>query len=107
MSIYSIWNHHKRLYDYYETSESDAAVSAPKPKHLKPAALGMTPEEAAWPLPDKAKHVGNGKYPHGYVAAPKGDSAGLGFIDLDLTPGSMLVLGVLGFLAWTALKRRA
>lgn len=105
--IYSVWNHAERRYDYYQTGEKSAKVNAPTPKHLSGAhELGMTPEEAAWPLPMGAKLVGSGKIPKGMIAERGGQS--LGFFELR-NPVHALLLGGLGlalFMEWKKRKRR-
>ena len=101
--MYSVWDHAARIYHYYETPDSSAATSAPKPAHLRSAhKLGLSPERAAWPLPSDAKPVGRGKYPKGMIASKHN---ALGFIPLDFTPMNMLVLGGLGWLIYKHWKR--
>ena len=105
--MYSVWDHAKRHYDYYRTPEESHSVNAPKPKHLTSTSLGLAPEQAAWPLPSKARHVGKGKYPKGQIASHKRfDLSGLGLIP-DLTPTNILLMGALGFMVWKyVLKQR-
>jgi hypothetical protein len=99
---YSVWDHANRVYNYYQTPENSAATSAPKPAHLRSSILGMSPEEAAWPLPSGAAFVGTGKYPRGHIASPgSAGRTGLGFFGIfDSGPGNLLLLGALGFVAW-------
>lgn len=102
--MFSVWDHANRVYKYYESPEASAATSAPKPAHLRSATLGMSPEEAAWPLPSNAKFVGRGKYPRGQIASTQSSGNGLGMI--DFTPGNMFLFGVVGFMTWRFLQRR-
>lgn len=99
--MYSIWNHADRQYDYYRTPETSSATSAPKPGHLRPTQLGLSPEKAGWPLPSSARKVGAGKYPKGFIAS-KQSGMGLGIIP-DLTPTNIVLMGALGFMVYTFL----
>lgn len=98
--IYSIWDHAKRAYDYYEAPGPDAATSSPRPGHLRNDRLGAVPEEAAWPLPAGARRVGAGKYPRGMVASRSSGGGPLGLFSLDVTPTNLLLWGVLGYVTW-------
>jgi len=103
--MYSEWDHAQRRYNYYRSPDSDAATSAPKPAHLRSAALGLSPEKAAWPLPSNARLVGTGKYPKGFIAS-KQSSNGLG---IDLSPRSptgIIVYGALAFAAYSFWKKK-
>jgi hypothetical protein len=98
--IYSVWDHARREYDYYQTPNKNGATQAPKPGHLRnKGELGLTPEEAAWPLPANAVRVGGGKYAKGMIATSKGGLSGLGFIP-DLSPMNLVLMGALGWVAW-------
>lgn len=91
MTTYSIWNHGKRAYDYYEAPGA-APTGAPRPRHLKHRPLGLAPEQAAWPLPENARRVGSGREPRGYVAS-------LGIVP-DLTLSSLVVYGGIALALW-------
>ena len=99
---FSVWDHASRRYDYYRTPEKSADTHAPKPAHLRSAKLGLTPEQAAWPLPSGAKLVGRGKYPKGRIANRESAGLGLGQVfGLDLTsPTTLLLTGALGYMVW-------
>jgi len=101
--IYSVWDHANRVYDYYRTPDTSAETSAPKPSHLKQSTLGLSPDQAAWPLPSSARKVGSGKYPKGFVASKNGGS-GLGFLP-ELNTHNLVLYGALGFAAWYFLRR--
>jgi hypothetical protein len=111
--IYSVWDHARREYDYYQTPEKNGATQAPAPKHLKKMMsqsskeLGMTPEEAAWPLPSSAVRIGAGKYPKGMIAHRRGlgSMPGLGFVP-DLSMTNVVLLGALGFMTWKYVLKR-
>jgi hypothetical protein len=98
---YSVWDHAARRYDYYQTPNNDTAAHAPKPKHLRGGnKLGLTPDQAAWPLPAGAMRTGSGKYPKGMIAS-RGGGKGLGqILGLDFTPTNILILGALGYMVW-------
>lgn len=101
---YSVWDHGRRRYTYYRTQEENGDIHAPKPRHTKNMQLGMSPEEAAWPLPKNAILVGSGKYPKGRIAYP-GGGPGLGFFP-DLTISSAVIYGAIGWIAWKIWKGR-
>lgn len=98
--IYSVWNHAARVYDYYETREKNNATSAPKPGHLKPSTLGLSPEQSAWPLPSNAKRIGQGKYPKGHIASKIVSSLGIDYT----APSNLFILGLVGFIAASIFK---
>ena len=105
--IYSVWDPARKVYDYYNapSRQLDGAASAPRPGHLQPKALGVTPEQAAWRLPSAAQPIGSGKYPRGMIAE-RGGLSGLGILPFDLTGPNLVVLGVIGYFAWKGLKKR-
>lgn len=88
---YSVWNQGAKQYDYFETPEVVAKANAPKPS-LPTGKIGVTPEQAAWPLPKDAKRVGQGPLPQGRIASPEG-ARGIG-------PLGYAVLGGLGYALW-------
>lgn len=103
--IYSVWDHGSRIYRYYQTRDRDPATHSPKPSHLKSSRLGLSPDQAAWPLPPGARLVGQGKYPKGQIAS-KGGGIGLGILPVDLTVSNVFILGTLGLAAYHLLRRR-
>lgn len=100
--IYSVWDHARRVYDYYDApnAQLDAATQPPAPSHLRGSQLGAVPEAAAWPLPSSAQPIGSGKYPKGMIASRSSGGLGLGFVSLDLTISNVAILGGLGYLVW-------
>lgn len=104
MNVFSVWDHHRRLYDYYRGGPVSTAVNAPRPSHMRPQILGATPDNAAWPLPDDAVRVGAGKYPRGHIAS-RAVRPSLGMLP-DFTFGNLVVYGALGFLAYQWWKAR-
>lgn len=95
---YSVWNQAASAFDYYESSEGNGRANAPKPDHLRARTLGLTVEQAAWPLPAGAQYVGSGPFASGRLAIAKsaalGDDAAGG---LSTAKGALLfVAGVLG-----------
>lgn len=101
---YSVWDHADRIYKYYQTPEKSTATNAPKPKHLRSTALGMSPEQAAWPLPSNAHMVGKGKYPKGFIASKK-SGGGLGLGIIPDSPTKLLLYGVIGYFAYDYWKK--
>lgn len=104
--MYSVWDHANRSYRYYRTPGGDPSTSAPKPEHLKETALGLSPEQAAWPLPANAKQVGIGKYPKGYIASKNGGGQGLGIDLVPKSPEQIILYGALAFAAYSIWKKR-
>jgi len=67
---YSVWDPHKRVYDYYEaTGKLSGGMFAPTPRLPRGHKLGITPDEAAYPLPAGATLVGKGNLPVGLIAS--------------------------------------
>lgn len=106
--VYSVWDHGNRIYRYYQTRDQDPATHSPKPSHLKSSRLGLSPDQAAWPLPPRARLVGKGKQPVGQIAS-KGGSA-LGILPVDLSVSNVFILGLIGLVAyhflWKPSRRR-
>lgn len=94
---YSVWNPAGH-FDYYESGEPKREYNEVAPNHLRPSRLGMTPEQAAWPLPAGVKHVGSGSVAQGRIA-----SQALGaFDDTGLT--KIALFGFAAFLVWKHVK---
>lgn len=85
------------MYDYYQSSQPQLRANVEKPAHLKPAKLGLTVNQAAWPLPAATKKVGRGQYPHGRIATLTRDPLGF-FPDLS-SPFTWIAVGVLAYFA--------
>jgi hypothetical protein len=100
--IYSVWDHARRAYDYYDAPDMtrDAATSAPAPSHIRSDRLGATPEGAAWPLPPGAKKTGSGKYPRGMIASRNGGGGMSGLGLFEITPTNIVLWAALGFVVW-------
>lgn len=93
------------MFDYYATGTPQREVNVEPPAHLRGGRqLGITPEEAAWPLPGSAKRVGQGPLARGRIASTR---SALGFVDLD--PGLVKVglLGLSAFLVWKYVLSRS
>lgn len=93
---YSVWNPERRSYDYYE-AQGDAATHAGAPPRAASSALGATPEQAAWPLPEDARKVGSGDLPQGRIASLYGGS-----FRLDIPQA--FFWGVAGYLLYRIIK---
>jgi hypothetical protein len=100
--IYSVWNQARRAYNYFQTTIPDTHTSAPTPRHLKHRTLGLIPEQAAWPLPENARFVGYGSTPRGHIAQPQ---KGLGEIAFGLSPISVLIGALLGYVVYRNRRR--
>jgi hypothetical protein len=101
--IYSVWNQGRGVYDYYQTPEVQESANAPRPRHLKQTQLGMTPEQAGWPLPAGATKIGSGEFARGRVAS-RSSSSSLGGVE-DLFDIRVAALAFSGWLLWRAHKR--
>lgn len=92
--IYSVWNQSKKLYDYYETAETQKKANAPTPKHLRSSRFGLTVPQSAWKLPKSAKYAGSGDQAKGRVASPPG----LGAVGFDTNMIGLIGLGLVAFI---------
>ncbi len=90
--MYSVWNQPAGLFDYYEDSRTQEALNAPVPKHVGNRTLGLTIDQAAWPLPVDARKVGSGDVAIGRVAS-RGSAPALG--DVLGTSSPMVKAGLL------------
>ena len=98
--MHSVWNHDRRRYDYYQSNETQKSVHPPSPTHIPSGTqLGVTPEEAAWPLPGNARYVGSGKYAKGRISSRSSGLGALGIIP-DLSPVNIVLLGALGWMLY-------
>ena len=79
--LYSVLNRNTRQYDYYQTPEADPWHAPPPPRAKSPSALGAVPEEAAWPLPASARHIGTGECAQGRIATKRAALPGMGDIE--------------------------
>lgn len=98
---YSVWNQAHKRYDYYEAlgTAGEPTANVPAPKHLRSKTLGITPEEAAWPLPADARKIGAGPLPMGRIARRGGGSA-LGSAEESSSMVSIALLGIAAYVLW-------
>ena len=99
--IYSVWNQGAKAYDYYQSSAQQNGANTPSPSHLKKTSLGMTPEQAAWPLPSDARKLGRGAFPKGRIARKGGAVALSGVGGSEIQIGLLLVSA---FLIWRYMR---
>lgn len=97
-SIYSVWNQASGMFDYYEAPKAQAKLNVEKPTHIMHRNLGVTVDQAAWPLPSDAKKVGSGTEAIGRVATTR--RGALGDSDIDPSLVKIGMLGLAGFLLW-------
>ncbi len=96
---YSVWNQGTGMFDYYATKTPQREVNVEPPTHLRGGRqLGITPEEAGWPLPGGAKRVGQGPLARGRIAST--GRGALGAIGVDSGLAKIGLLGLSGFLVW-------
>lgn len=102
--IYSVWNQAAGVYDYFQTPDLQPGANAPRPAHLKSRTLGVTPLQAAWPLPAGAKKIGSGEFARGRVAASSTGALGSFGIE-SLFDAKIIGLGLAAWLLWRAHRR--
>jgi len=97
---WSVWNQGLGAFDYFECSRTQDVLNVEKPAHIVSRTLGSTVDQAAWPLPADAQHIGTGSRAIGRVAVRK-SSLALGSTaggDLSLVKAGLLVTA--GYLTW-------
>ena len=108
--MYSVWNQGAGKYDYYQTSEVQNVVNTPAPNHLKNlggrSTLGLSVDQASWPLPMSAVKVGSGEFAKGRIAS-KTRGSGLAGIPIDMSsPMTWVGLAVIYFVGYQLWKSR-
>lgn len=123
--IYSVWNQGAWKYDYYESRQTQDTANAPAPRHMigvaGAAQVGLSPDQAAWPLPPDAVKVSSGEHARGRIArrfglmpAPTGGLSGHLAGRVDGLSGIPIVedvplaglLAAAGLAAWWWTKKR-
>ena len=104
--LYSVWDPRTLAWDYYQAAgQMRAGVFADEPKLPAGHRIGLTPEEAARPLPVGSVRVGSGPTPKGMIATR--NRSALGFFGLEGdTLVRVAVVGALGYLAYRYLEER-
>ena len=96
-ATHSVWNARTLAWDYYRAPMSGLrdGVMAPKPGGPRHN-LGITPEEAARPLPAGAVHLGSGLFARGMVAErrPFLSMGGLAHLDHPFVVGAVAVVAL-------------
>lgn len=104
--IYSVWNQAAGHYDHYEDNAPDDRANAPAPRHLgRSDTLGLTPEEAAWPLPLGARKVGSGPTAMGRIARLRGTSTASSLSGFEV-PVPLLALAAIWGLTFFVWRKR-
>lgn len=99
--IYSVWNQAAGLYDHYEDGAADARANAPAPRHLRRSdTLGLTPDEAAWPLPLGARKIGSGPTAMGRVAKRGAAPVPLSGFDVPVPLVALAAIWAVTFYVW-------
>lgn len=102
--ICSVYDTHRRCYDYYEVPGTAKDYGARGQKYRPPTqplqgnrtvgAIGFAPEALAMPLPSSAQHVGTGTMAKGIICTGGNRAlAALGAIPADVTDRSLTGLG--------------
>ena len=105
MAIYSVWNIGTGQFDYYETDQQPRRTNAGKPGHLRSRTLGMTVEQAAWPLPLGAVRTGSGPHAQGKVAIHPSEALGAASGG-GMTAVKAFLLATAGAMGWKYLVGR-
>lgn len=101
-TLYSVFDYHTGLFDYYEPPEQPVL---PASGSFRPA-RGRTPETLAVLVPEGAKKVGSGSEARGVVAALPGTGNDLGGTDAGGTRWWLLAAAALGTGLWLARRRK-
>ncbi len=89
--IWSTWNQGLGAFDYFDDGRPQQRLNVEKPSHLVSRTLGSTVDQAAWPLPPHARHIGSGPHAVGRVAVRKGIGVAVG----DVSDSSLVKAGLL------------
>jgi len=96
--IYSVFDHNRGVYDYYEgAGPGGTHAGSPALSPTRSQDVGKAPVHAAWRLPPGAKRVGSGEFPQGSIASLSG---------VDSASGGIPFLGyaAIAYLAWRFLR---
>lgn len=97
MTRYSVYDHTRRAYDYYEAPGPGGTHAGSPPLARTLSKLGSSPERASWTLPLGARKVGTGERPLGRIASLGGD-------DVLADPVRWALYAALAFVGWKALR---
>ena len=99
---FSVWNQPAKQYDYYMApgAAGENTANVPAPKHLKQRTLGLSPEQASWPLPKNAHKIGTGPTPIGRIAHPSAPLSGVP----EGNTMTIALLGLAAVLLWKYVK---
>ena len=103
MTTFSVWNQGLGAFDYYQSPAQQASLNVERPKHLVQRTLGATVDQAAWPLPANARHIGSGPHAVGRIASRNGSALGAIGGDGSLVKAALLM--VAGALGWKYLVK--
>ena len=106
--VYSVWDNINRKYDYYKDAVVNTDTHSPKPKHLKATKMGLTPEQASWPLPPTAKKIGSGQAGALQISSRKSVGTKKGLDDFELPPFrgiNIALYGAAGYLTYKTLPK--
>lgn len=100
--IYSVYDHNRRVYDYYEGDGPRGTHAGAPPAPLFTSDIGATVEQAAWKVPPGSRKIGSGDLPKGRIAA----MGGIGDISIGgKSLSTIAVYGGLAYVLWRSLKR--
>jgi hypothetical protein len=104
-NLFSVYDYHRGLFDYYEASTGALPATG---RYRKPLSAGVTPngiepEAMAAKLPSQAKKVGTGAKPKGMIAAKHLGSLS----NMSVSWSSPVVVLAIGFSVGYFLSRRA
>jgi predicted transglutaminase-like cysteine proteinase len=102
-NVYSVFDYHRGLYDYFEAPTGALPATGRYRKPIAVSRFGIAPESMAAPLPSGARKVGSGERPRGMIAH---SSTGFGaLMPIDQRSLGLVVvgagLGILGYRMWS------
>lgn len=101
MTMFSVWNYDRQLYDYYQGGTRTGTHAGAPPATPLRHKIGATPEGASWSLPIGAKKIGSGALPKGRIAR---SGIALGVVDMTLDAPKAAALAVIAYIAWRHLR---
>ena len=92
-NVYSVFDYHRNLYDYYEAPTGMIPATGRFRKPVRTMKFGIVPKDLAASFPSGARKIGSGPDPRGIIAAKNGSPSLLGALRMP-SRNTLLVLGV-------------
>lgn len=94
---YSVYDHTRHLYDYYEAPGPSGTHAGSPPRPRSVGDIGAPVDRASWRLPLGAKKMGSGYLPQGRIASLSGSDSTWSLTDL-------LPYAVLAYVGWRIIR---